>query len=425
MFGICKKKSKTYPQIDIITKWDKKDDKFYAPGALIRVKNGKSLLGIKFSEEPGYATYYTLMFKDKPLFQFQGDEYYCPTCEKMVRSGYQLEQTEEFHIEKLNRENVPFSEVLDEMAPILGLLKDNYYVVLDTELYPTDGNGHLFWNVPNSDEPVPGSCLYYRGNGELGLPRPHFTVATQSIKKLCESRVDYYRRHQNCRAIAYYMDGYMTSLIDGHHKAMAAAVEHKKVNALVIMPCYLHKCKQSDGKFRSYVSAGDMSFACDEYSLKENTLHVDKRLSLMETRRIQKLIPKKSFEFPYDNEALASYYPNVEQMAAIDAVGDITDERINDIISEKYICELDEISTLMKALGGLKHERILEVADYFLRQCTYISFFSLYAPDTVMVIIGEILKMPRTDELEKYLIDIMIEYEDEYPSVGKMIIEYL
>lgn len=63
------------------------------------------MLGAKFSEEPGEATYYTLMFQGKPLFQFQGEEYYCPT--------------------------------------------------LDTELYPTDGNGHLFWNVPNSDERLP------------------------------------------------------------------------------------------------------------------------------------------------------------------------------------------------------------------------------------------------------------------------------
>lgn len=103
------------PQIDIITKWDKKNDEYYAPGVLIRVRNGKSMLCAKVSEEPAEATYYTLMFRDKPLLQFQGNEYYCPTCEKIVRSGYQLEQTKEFHIEQLNKENALFSDVLEEI----------------------------------------------------------------------------------------------------------------------------------------------------------------------------------------------------------------------------------------------------------------------------------------------------------------------
>ena len=84
------KKKEPLPQIDIITKWDKRDEDFYAPGALIRVTGGKDLLVENFSEEPGEKTYVTLMFDGKPLLQLQGYEYFCPTCEKIVRSGYQL-----------------------------------------------------------------------------------------------------------------------------------------------------------------------------------------------------------------------------------------------------------------------------------------------------------------------------------------------
>ena len=223
MFEKWKRKKEPLPQIDIITKWDKRDEDFYAPGALIRVTGGKDLLVENFSEEPGEKTYVTLMFDGKPLLQLQGYEYFCPTCEKIVRSGYQLGKGE-FHVEKLNEGEVSFADAFNEIVPILGLLRDNYYVILDTELYPTDGNGHLFWNVPDSNQPMPGSCLYYRGDGEWGLLRPYFTIATQSIKNLNTSRVDYYREHAGCRVLAYYMDGYMTALIDGHHKAMAAAL---------------------------------------------------------------------------------------------------------------------------------------------------------------------------------------------------------
>lgn len=229
------------------------------------------------------------------------------------------------------------------MIPLLGLLPDNYYVILDTELYPTDGNGHLFWNVPNSGERLPGACLFYRGDGEWGLSRPHFTIATQSIEKLCKDRVEYYRKHPNCRAIAYYMDGYMTALIDGHHKAMAAAMEHKKVNALVIMPCYTIRCRKNDEKLMaSYIQAGDIRFAFDEYELEEIPNYIGEKISLEDMKYIQSLIPKVEAEFSYENDELVSSYPDADEMA-----------------------DIDEIGTLIKALGGLKHERLWEIADYF------------------------------------------------------------
>lgn len=172
--GWMKSNKEQSPQIDVITRWDVVDDEFYAPGALICVKNGKGLIYEKFSEQPAEAVFCTLMFQEEPLFQFQGHEYWCPTCEKIIRSGYRLEQTEEFHVEKLNQENISFFDALDEIFPLIGLLKDGYYVILDTQLYPTDGNGHLFWNVPNSVEPMPGSCLYYRGDGEWGALQTTF-----------------------------------------------------------------------------------------------------------------------------------------------------------------------------------------------------------------------------------------------------------
>lgn len=51
-------------------------------------------------------------------------------------------------------------------------------------------------------------------------------------------RINYYRTKPDCRAIAYYMDGNITALIDGHHKAIAAAMEHKQCCALVISKCF-------------------------------------------------------------------------------------------------------------------------------------------------------------------------------------------
>lgn len=411
-------KKNRLPQVEIIEKWDETDDTLYAPGVLLHVNGGKKLLYTLFSEEPGTETYCTLMFREQPLFQFQGGEYYCPTCEKIVRSGYQAKQADEFDNEKLNSDNMPFSDALDAIMPLLGLLDDNYYVILDTELYPTDGNGHLFWNVSANNKPLAGSCMFYRGDGKWGSLRPHFTIATQSVKRLCQSRVDYYREHSDCRAVAYYMDGNLTALIDGHHKAMAAALDHKTVKALVILPCYSCNYAQNDGQFKTYAVAGEMRFPCDGYTRE-----------IIPFRRqengMKLSIPDTDLALPFDNDELVSYYPDVAETADIDEVGEISDERLDQILAEKHICKIDEIDLLIKALGGLRHERLFEVADYFLRHCSYISFLRIHETDIVMDIVKQLFKIPRTPELEHYLIDLMVMYEDEYPLVGDKILEYL
>lgn len=415
------------PQVEIITSWNADNDKYYAPGALVRIKNGKNMLSAKFSEEPKRATFYTLMFQDKPLFQFQGDEYYCPTCEKIVRSGYQLEQTEEFHIEKLNQEHTSFEEAFHEIIPLLGLLMDNYYIILDTKLYPTDGNGNLFWKVPNREERLPGSCLYYRGNGEWGKSRPHYAIATQSPNKLCKERVEYYRSRPDCRAVAYYMDGYMTALIDGHHKAMAAALEHKQVNALVIVPCEVWNQRKENGEFETYLGIDDIRFSCEEYALEKIPRHMGEKIPSKEMERIQKMIPKETqyFEFPYDVENLTAYYPDVAEVACMDEAGEITEEQLDAIVAERKKMNYDELGTFFQALSGLKHKRLLEMADYFLRKSSYISFSRVHDTDTMTGIVRELMKLPRTEELESFLIEIMVEYEGEYPTLREIIVDYL
>lgn len=394
------------------------------------MKNGKGLLYEYFSEEPGKATYDTLMFGDRPLFQLQGDEYFCPTCEKIVRSGYQLEQTEEFHEERMNGENVPFVEALEGLKPLLGLLKDNCYVILDTQLYPVDGNGHIFWNVPASEETVPGSCLFYRGDGEWGCSRPHFTVATQSIRKLRESRVEYYREHPNCRAVAYYMDGYMTALLDGHHKALAAALDHRSVNALVIMPCY--PVSQYHGKGSNpteYLYAGEMRFSCEQYGVKAAGTMAWEKAPLEKMQRLRGLFSEQEPPFPYDNETLALVYPNAREISAVDVYvdeyGEISEEWLDRILTEEHICNPEEIRTLMEALAGLRHKRLFELADYFLWNSSNLNLLAFHDTDTFGTIVEQLMKLPHTGELVDYMVNLMVEYEDEYPFVGERIKEWL
>ena len=206
MTDLFRKFSKSkMPQIRVLEQWEPSEDRF-APGFLIQVKNGTGDLYTEFLWEGSPKSYETLMFKGIPLFQLQGDENFCPTCEKIVKSAYRLEQTEEFHVEALNRNDVGAEEVLTELEPLLGLLEEGFYCIWDTQLYPTDGNGYLFWDYPNDDSVKKGSCIVYCGVGEWGSCIPHFTIATQSRKKWNPERTEYYRQHPGCRAVAYYME---------------------------------------------------------------------------------------------------------------------------------------------------------------------------------------------------------------------------
>lgn len=61
----------------------------------------------------------------------------------------------------------------------------------------------------------------------------------------------------------------------------------------------------------------------------------------------------------------------------------------------------------------------------FLRRCSYLSFLRLHDTNTVTTIVKVLMRIPRSNELEKYLLDIMVEYEEEYPSVEELIVDYL
>lgn len=215
-------------------------------GAIIEIMHGKGLLQYT-TEVDNDAAYLTLKLKGVPLVQLQGDEYFCPTCEKILRSAYQLEDKEDFRLQNINasKQEVPLHQAIENLTPLLTLLPSGFYVILDTQLHPTDGNAHLFWDIPNENIPSKGTCGYYLGDGTYIDSFPHFCIATQPWSCYDAQRVQYYRCHSNARAIAYHMDGFLCALLDGHHKTMAAAMDRRDVNALVILSSSFYQYKSN------------------------------------------------------------------------------------------------------------------------------------------------------------------------------------
>lgn len=404
------------PQIRVLVQWESSEDRF-APGFLIQVKNGTGDLYEKFLSEGSPKSYETLMFRGIPLFQLQGDEYFCPTCEKIVKSAYQLEQTEEFHVEALNRNDVGVGEVFKELEPLLGLLEEDFYCIWDTQLYPTDGNGHLFWDYPNDDSAKKGSCVVYCGMGEWGSCIPHFTIATQSRKKWNPERTEYYRQHPGCRAVAYYMDGNLTALIDGHHKAMAAALEHQSLNAIVISRCYPGRRVTDDRGEIRFLCANDTYFNCEnigECKIAENrTEHVGGE------KEGELKVSDEACQFPPEIKKLAEYYPTAEDCAYIDICGTITDQTIEEYMTGKKEFVPEEICIFIRALGAAKHKRLFEVLDCILHSEWYRN------PEVMVCAVQQLVKLPRTEQMEAYLIDCVVDIEEEYPMAARIILDNL
>ena len=425
--------NRSKPKIETLKVFDKTKD-YFAPGALLYLEKGKGLIYDFFTEcRDDKKSFLTLMFGDKTLFQLQGDEYYCPTCEKIVKTGYNLEQSKEFSFDAINSDTATFSEVLEQIMPLVGLLEDGYYYIWDTELYPTDGSGNLFWDYPNDDTVKPGSCTYYIGAGYWGSEEPHYTVATEPFEKCNKERVEYYRQHPGARAIAYYMDGNITALLDGHHKAMAAALDHRSFKAVVISACHVYELKprSGNGKPKRYIFA--------------NGIRIEAPKEWVNSERLKKIKDKKHASViidaldvseghvvgdAYPAKELAMYYPGAAQLACVDSFEEINDELIDEFIHK---ADAGDTLRLIKALGIMRSERFLETVNYVLKH--YVDNGVLI--DTVDALVdweerskalgedaaSEIRDKLGADNVQDYLISYMTEIEDEKPIVGKHIFE--
>lgn len=68
---------------------------------------------------------------------------------------------------------------------------------------------------------------------------------------------------------------------------------------------------------------------------------------------------------------------------------------------------------------------MFELADYFLWKCSYLTLLVFHDMDIFEAIVEQLMKQPHTEELTDYMVSLMVEYEDEYPSVGERIKEWL
>ncbi|MBQ8967304.1 hypothetical protein [Ruminococcus sp.] len=210
---------------------------FVKSGVIFTVRGGLGKLRKKWIDEDEWASQGVFYLGDTPLVQFDGGV--SSTTPYLLAAGYGIENADSEELRAIDTAiNSPFADVehsFKDIRPLLGLLEDGCYLLADAEVTPTDGEGRFFWDI---DPHFSGySCTardYYLGEVRgLGIystvhTDPIYLYPSQSAALFNRERAEHYvelftREKEPPRAIAYNIMGGMALLLDGHHKAAAAA----------------------------------------------------------------------------------------------------------------------------------------------------------------------------------------------------------
>ena len=195
-----------------------------------------------------YETPLCLTLRGAPLLSWLAAV--CETSESWLCTGWGLDTAECPELdalrEILNGGFAQLEDAVPSLSPLLELLPEGVYVLAESDAYPTDGCGQFFWNVSDRLEPNPTTGLVCLADDDYDykyerIP-PKFLYPSQRRSRLDLERVDYYKeRFQQDgslpHGIALYVGaGGMSVLLDGHHKAAAAALLGRTLPCLTVLP---------------------------------------------------------------------------------------------------------------------------------------------------------------------------------------------
>ncbi|MBU5484326.1 hypothetical protein KQI86_08295 [Clostridium sp. MSJ-11] len=413
---------KNQTEIIPIRKIDKNKNCWDGEGIVFYLKNGKGRLRQKYgsNDTQGLSC---LVYDNIPLSKFHGDEYFCPTCEKLISAGYGLDKTNDQIISKLRESlNQPFvslEESLKNLEMLLGLLPTGYYALADLELFPTDGEGNFFWTIGNKPTLNKASCPIY-DDGNWSEDGPKYILPTQPPRLFNRDTAEFYRNNDNYRAIAYYLDGYLCALLDGHHKAVAAALEKRPLKTLVILPTTgLFYPNDDQGIKGGLIIAGE---TVGENELLSSLKKIadsftENQMSKSEIEDYLSLNDESFGTYNWSEDILKTgeYFPSAFTAACIEWAGDLSDSRIDKIISYEEICDNGTLYYIAKALFELKSPRFKELAFFIGKNEFCVSIWK-----DVYSLIANI----KDEEVENFFVEFLINDEKLRPDITKIVDDY-
>ena len=371
---------------------------------LIELSDGKGALTSATTHyDENYCQKSVLLLNGKPLIQ--GDYPICPTCSAMIARGYGIEKIDTPEMQKIrDKVNCPFVSLktsIENISSIIGLLDDGYYIIADSMLYPTDGENHFFMNVQDKADYMEAATPEYYNCDFMDVASgfPAYIYPTQSNLCLNIDRAKYYldiiEKENAPRAIAYYQYGFLCALLDGHHKAYAAALKGAMLHSIVIIPIKYVLNDINDQKV--FAVFGDIKIDMKELP----NFKPDK----------EKFVDSISFEEYHnppvsENGMFLEYYPTVEELSGywvakkdnIELTKTIIDDWISkndiDMSRLKYYISYYARKDFKKSMMIVKEILTNENSSHFLKE------FAI-----------RFLINHKSDEAEQIIIDYLIEHD--------------
>ncbi|MDF2884840.1 MAG: hypothetical protein K0R54_5410 [Clostridiaceae bacterium] len=220
---------------------------------LFKIKYGHGKLKMRYVKDEDDDIKEAYFLGNTPLIMTNYE--YCPTCSVLIQLAEGREKVDSEVINILN--NINLIQNLDDgfqkIKPILSLLEDGYYILKELDLIPTDGEENFFWKLDGTSKNYNASAdLYYDCKCVAGMPK--FMVPSQGTECYNKERVEYYRERirsgEKLFGIAIELRGFMTLLIDGHHKATASYLEGKTLSCITIISPYSYRYSNSEEGIR-------------------------------------------------------------------------------------------------------------------------------------------------------------------------------
>lgn len=215
---------------------------------VIQVKQGRNILKNEWTKNDyqssnEYAMDLLFTFKEKILYSATDENYWCPTCERLIRRyAYNLE--EEILQQLSNYRQVMgkssiFQEIIEANKPLLELLPSGSYTLSLRKVFPTYGEQACFIDFLSGSLTASADSYYeFMDNEPMTVEASTiYMLPTQEKERLNEDTLkDYRKKDMLGYGVVWGFCGFLGCLLDGHHKAMIAYERNQPLDCFVIEP---------------------------------------------------------------------------------------------------------------------------------------------------------------------------------------------
>ena len=360
---------------------------------------------------------------------------YCPTSNSLLATGYGIENAncqELMEIQKeINADFISLENSIKAMEPLLKLFETGFYLIAEAECYPTDGNGNFFWNVPNEFTDSPATGLAYLKDSDTDTSyvfnQPVYLYPTQTTDCYNEERVEYYidkfnnEDNNEPRAIVYNFGGFINFVIDGHHKACAAALLGKPLKCLLIIKGeYSQNYGEDNQIFLNFLSS---NIRKEDIPIKYQPFLKEKEKNWGSMIINEGTVNKRQWEDKYINSV--KKYPSLIEYAT--KVDDLIYENIE--ISDELInyClinfDMDSQVKARKIFRNLEFLDMEKAKDFAVRYAKA-SLKQEISNKLKLVMYNFLVNMKNNTEIEQIFIDYIVYNEDKDDPVLELINSY-